>query len=162
MHPAAAMGTPMCGRDGPSACSADDERHQREDRLQVGFGRIYALFLARYTPCFWLKYTPKRRFWKTRRLIQGIFFGCITQGVYFYYLRSVMSTPGGRPAALGPSRTPWGISDGRGCGRGHISALVFLSTVAARPGRPSTGRGPLVFKTPPYASCSPSDRSWGS
>jgi hypothetical protein len=61
-HPAAAMGTPMCGRDGPSACSAGDERHQREGRLQVGFGRIYALFWARYTPCFWLKYTPKRRF----------------------------------------------------------------------------------------------------
>jgi hypothetical protein len=50
-HPAAAAGTPMCG----------DKRQRREGRLQVGFGQIYALLLARYTPCFWLKYTPKRR-----------------------------------------------------------------------------------------------------
>jgi hypothetical protein len=80
------MGTPMCGRDGPSACSAGDERHQREGRLQVGFGfgQIYALFLARYTPRFWLKHTPKRRFWKTRRLLRGVFFGRLLRGVYFY------------------------------------------------------------------------------
>ncbi len=72
-HPAAAAGTPMCGRD-PSARSAGDKRQRREGRLQVGFGQIYALFLVRYTPCFWLKYTPNRRFWKTRRIIQGVFF----------------------------------------------------------------------------------------
>jgi hypothetical protein len=82
-HPAAAAGTPMCGRD-PSARSAGDKRQRREGRLQVGFGQIYALFLARYTPCFWLKYTPKRRFWKTRRLLRGVFFGRLLRGVYFY------------------------------------------------------------------------------
>ena len=71
-HPAAAAGTPMCGRD-PSARSAGDKRQRREGRLQVGFGQIYAPFLARYTPRFWLKYTPKRRFWKTRRLLRGVF-----------------------------------------------------------------------------------------
>jgi hypothetical protein len=53
-HPAAAAGTPMCGRD-PSARSAGDKRQRREGRLQVGFVQIYALFLVRYTPCFWLK-----------------------------------------------------------------------------------------------------------
>ena len=73
----------MCGRD-PSARSAGDKRQRREGRLQVGFGQIYALFLARYTPCFWLKYTPKRRFWKTRRLLRGVFFGRLLRGVYFY------------------------------------------------------------------------------
>jgi hypothetical protein len=74
------MGTPMCGRDGPSACSAGDERHQREGRLQVGFGfgQIYALFLARYTPRFWLKYTPKRRFGK-----RGVYYVAYFLGVYY-------------------------------------------------------------------------------
>jgi hypothetical protein len=76
MHPAAAVGTPMFAR-GPSARSAGDKRHHREGRLQVGFGPD--------TPCFWLKYTPKRRFWKTRRLVKGVFFlGRLLQGVYFY------------------------------------------------------------------------------
>jgi hypothetical protein len=36
------------------------------------------------------------------------------------------------PAALGPSRAPWGIPDGRG---GHILAFVFLSIVTARGGQ---------------------------
>jgi hypothetical protein len=36
-HPAAAVGTPMCGRD-PSATSAGDKQQRREGRLQVGFG----------------------------------------------------------------------------------------------------------------------------
>jgi hypothetical protein len=43
-HPAAAVGTPMCGRD-PSARSAGDKRHRREGRLHVGFDRIYAVFI---------------------------------------------------------------------------------------------------------------------
>ena len=73
----------MCGRD-PSARSAGDKRQRRGGRLQVGFGKIYAPFLARYTPRFWLKYTPKRRFWKTRRLLRGVFFGRLLRGVYFY------------------------------------------------------------------------------
>jgi hypothetical protein len=90
-HPAAAMGTPMCGRDGPSACSAGDKRHQRGGRLQVsfGFGRKNALFLARYTPCFWLKYTPKRRFWKTRRLLRGVFFWASITWRIFLWIRAV-------------------------------------------------------------------------
>ena len=36
----------MCGRD-PSARSAGDKRQRREGRLQVGFGQIYAPFLAK-------------------------------------------------------------------------------------------------------------------
>jgi hypothetical protein len=36
------------------------------------------------------------------------------------------------PAALGPSRAPWGIPDGRG---GHILAFVFLSIATARGGQ---------------------------
>ena len=83
-HPAAAAGTPMCGRD-PSARSAGDKRQRREGRLQVGFGQIYAPFLARYTPRFWLKYTPKRRFWKTRRLLRGVFLrASITRRIFLW------------------------------------------------------------------------------
>jgi hypothetical protein len=39
-------------------------------------------------------------------------------------------------AALGPSRAPWGIPDGRG---GHILAFVFLSIVTARGGQTGAG-----------------------
>jgi hypothetical protein len=38
--------------------------HHREGRLQAGFGQIYALFLGRYTPCFWLNIRPKGVFGK--------------------------------------------------------------------------------------------------
>jgi hypothetical protein len=79
----------MCGRD-PSARSAGDKRQRREGRLQVGFGQIYAPFLARYTPRFWLKYTPKRRFGK-----RGVYYVAYFLGVYyvayiFMDLRSVV------------------------------------------------------------------------
>jgi hypothetical protein len=50
-HPAAAVGTAMCGRD-PSARSAGDKRHRREGRLQVGFGRIYAVFIGQIYALF--------------------------------------------------------------------------------------------------------------
>ena len=64
-----------------------DARNQRGGRLQVGFGfgQIYAPFLARYTPRFWLKYTPKRRFWKTRRLLRGVFLrASITRRIFLW------------------------------------------------------------------------------
>jgi hypothetical protein len=49
-HPAAAVGTPMCGRD-PSARSAGD--------INGIAGRAGCrLLLARYTPCFWLDIRP--------------------------------------------------------------------------------------------------------
>jgi hypothetical protein len=61
-----------------------------EGRLQAGFGQIYVLFLVRYTPCFWLKYTPKRRFWKTRRLIQGVLFWAYYTGRIFLWICAVL------------------------------------------------------------------------
>ena len=112
-HPAAAAGTPMCGRD-PSARSAGDKRQRREGKLQVGFGQIYAPFLARYTPRFWLKYTPKRRFWKTRRLLRGVFLRASITRRIFLWIRAVQrpaapassagrSTPGAAPGAKSPA-----------------------------------------------------------
>jgi hypothetical protein len=41
----------MCGRD-PSARSAGDKRHRREGRLQVSFGRIYAVFIGQIYAVF--------------------------------------------------------------------------------------------------------------
>jgi hypothetical protein len=55
----------------------------------VDFGQIYALFLVSYKPCFWLKYTPKRRFWKTRRVIQGVLFWAYYTGRIFSWIRAV-------------------------------------------------------------------------
>jgi hypothetical protein len=80
-HPAAAVGTPMCGRD-PSARSAGDNRHQRAGwrlaAIRCSQLKIYAVFIKIYTQ----KYTSQGRFWKPRRIIQGVFIwvhytGCI-------------------------------------------------------------------------------------
>jgi hypothetical protein len=48
--------------------------------LEIGFGRIHAVVLARYTPCFWLKYTPFGCFWKNTAYYKGR----IVLGVYVY------------------------------------------------------------------------------
>ena len=71
-HPAAAAGTPMCGRD-PSARSAGDKRQRRGGRLQVGFGKIYAPFLAKIYAPFLAKIYALKAFLETRRLLRGVF-----------------------------------------------------------------------------------------
>jgi hypothetical protein len=73
----------MCGRD-PSARSAGDKRHRREGRLQVGFGQIYALFLAEtYAQKAFLENTA----FNTGRIVLGVLY----RAYIFMDLRSVVT-----------------------------------------------------------------------
>jgi hypothetical protein len=79
---------------------------------------------------------------------------CATPRIYWEHRLWAWVPLEAAPAALGPSRAPWGIPGGRG---GHILAF-WISEHYNPAGRPNE-RGPLFFKPPPCASYSSSDRS---
>jgi hypothetical protein len=95
-HPAAAVGTPICAR-GPNARSAGDKRYHREGRLQVGFGRIYAVFIGQIYAVFLAEIYALWVFLENTAYNTGRIFWADNTGRIFFIIRAVWFARGGSP-----------------------------------------------------------------